>query len=726
MKAPQVWALTLLALGCPKPDDSAPPADSRPPEETAPPQETAPPEETSPPDDTAPEERWTGTAEVVVTDPAGLPLEGAYAMLGGADRDAWALTDGEGRATVEVGDDGVSDRWVLAGMEGWISSGADIHDINGPSGILNIVLQPLPPAEDDNADYHFQPGGTSMSMDTTDCGHCHPTKADDWVDSPHHRSASNSHTWDLYTGGTAVDAATCASLGGFMATGQEPGVEGGTLERCYTGVGVLPFLHDDCGQQGDLACDHPDQAEALEAYGSCGDCHAPAVDRHPGGRIDLARATGVAFDEGVTCDLCHKTRAVVAGGAPGRDGAIQLQRPSEETMVVSQEFDPITFGPYPDVVVAIMKGSYDPGMREAAWCSSCHEYRRGSLRDDQPVDPARWPDGLPVNETWSECEAGPCSDETTCASCHMEVLYEESSTYDISERGLSPSIDQGWLRSAGEVVHHDFEWFAKDEIFGLSVSLEGADEVVEAAVRVNNWRGGHALPTGHPMRQLIVLVEATDQDGQPVPATGGQAVPDVGGYRATGIYGSHFTASGNRLDFQELPLPAASAVRFVRPTGTWEDYAGPGTASFVGASAQDKGLPITAVLGETAISTIDDGVVTLAAEPPALAPGDIAYLVDGADAAGLPGWLFAKVMTSVDGQRGVAHYRAVDIASDNRLAFGGSSTSTHSFPTPAEGGSLTVRARLLTRDYAATVANSYGWDTADEQVQEASATIPAD
>ena len=715
MRPLSLLLFTLLSVGCPKdPDDSAPPKDSAP--------QDSEPQDSEPVEDTAPEIRWTGSAEVLVTDPDGAPLAGAYVMVGGAAQGDWSVTDAAGMASVEVGDDGITDRWVLAGMEGWISSGADVHETNGPSSTLGITLRRLPVPGDDNPDYHFQPGGTSMSMDTTECGHCHPTKADDWVDSPHHGSASNTHTWDLYVGGSAVDADTCASLGGWMATGQEPGIDGGTLERCYTGAGVLPFLHDACGEQGGPVCDHPDQAGDLEAFGSCGDCHAPAVDVHPGGQIDLARATGIAFEEGVTCDLCHKTRSVVAGGAPGRDGAIQLQRPSEETTVVSQEFDPITFGPYPDVVLAIMKGAYEPGMREAAWCSSCHEYSRGALRDDMPVDAARWPDGLPINETWSECEAGPCAGgDTTCATCHMDVLDEESSTYNLSERDVDPSVSQGWLRSYGQILRHDFEWFAKDQVYGLAVDLDTVDSSVEAQVRVNNWRGGHALPTGHPMRQLIVLVEAVDQDGQPVAPSGGQAVPDVGGYRAMGVYGTDFMASGASLDFGFQVLPGASAVRFVRPTGAWDDYDGPGTAGFSGLSAQAKGLPITSVLGEVTIASITGGVVTLDGAPPALQAGDIAYLVAGDDAAGAAGWLFAKVMVDADGDRGVAHYRAVDIASDNRLGFGGSSTSTHSFPLPAEGGAITVSARLLTRDYAAPIANAYGWSTADEQVVEASA-----
>jgi hypothetical protein len=133
-------------------------------------------------------------------------------------------------------------------------------------------------------------------------------------------------------------------------------------------------------------------------------------------------------------------------------------------------------------------------------------------------------------------------------------------------------------------------------------------------------------------------------------------------------------------------------------------------------SAEEKGLPITTVLGDVTVGSISGGVVSLAGAPPALEPGDIAYLVDGDDAAGLPGWLFGKITVDAGGARGVAHYRAVDIASDNRLGFGTGSTSTHVFPAPSSGEALTVSARVLSRAYAAPVANGYGWQVEDSEL----------
>ncbi len=699
--------MVALGVSCDKEEDTGPgtaPGDSEQPGDSV-------------VEDTAPEVRWTGSVQVQVIDVEGNPVQDAIALTGGASERDWVYTAADGTAEVVVGDDGITDRWVLAGKEGYTSGGQDLDEHEAPTGQLQIVIYPLPAVEDDNPDYGIQPGGTSMSMDTSECGHCHPTIADDWAAAPHREAARNARTWDLYVGGSDLDAEACSALGGWLSDGQAPGVEGELLERCYTGQGVLPFLHEGCGEQGQQACDHPDLAGDLQAFGSCGDCHAPAVDGAMGGQVDLARATGVGYDEGVTCDLCHKVRSVEPGGAPGLDGAIQLQRPSEPTEVFSQDFDPITFGPYPDVVLAIMKGAYAPQMRESGWCSGCHEYARAGLRDDQQVDAERWPGGLPIIETYSECAS---CDIVTCQGCHMAVLDEESSTYDITERDLIPSVDQGWIRETGEVHHHDLAWVGGDSGMDLALELAENEGMLEAVVTVTNTSAGHAMPTGEPLRQLIVQLEAVDGKGQTVAALGGQAIPDVGGLQAWAVMDEGVQAQGTELVFDALDNGAVSGARFLRPTGQFDDYDGPGTASFEGRSAEEKGLPLYDFLAERAVVTVEGPVVQLDEAPPALQAGDLVYLVGDEDMAGAPGWLYAKILTDAQGERGVAHYRATDMASDNRLAAQASASSTHRFPLPSQGESLEVKARLLHRDYAAPVAQRYGWDRGDEELEQVS------
>lgn len=663
------------------------------------------------------ETRWTGPANVVVVDPDGVAVPDAWVMLGGANPDDWVLTGADGTATLDVTDDGMTDRFILAGLEGWISGGANLRETEAPDDPVTIEINPLPDA--DNADYSWQPGGNGDSPTSAECGHCHLTKGDDWATSAHRDSARNSHTWDLYTGAAStLSEDDCAALGGWMAEGVEPGGDTSTTTRCYVGGGVLDLLNDGCGEPDQAACDHPDQRAGLDAFGSCGDCHAPAVDGGIPGQIDLAATTGIAWDEGVTCDFCHKIRAVAPGPAPGLDGAITLERPSQPTLVTGQEFDPITFGPYPDVVVGIMKGSYAPDMRSADWCSSCHEYARGALSADMPVDSARWPEGLPLHETWSELNASPYGDlGLACHSCHMPVLDEESSTYDLSSRGVNPSVDQGWLRERGEVRHHHFPASGELEPPDLSLDVDWDATGATVQVEVFNGNAAHAVPSGEPMRQLVVLVEAVDGDGQAVTAIDGPTVPDVGGFIAMGTVGVDLVVDGTTVTLTGTPSGAPVAMRFVRPTGTWMDDAGPGTGWFDSLPAEDKGLPILTALGTVDVIDLVGGTVTLGSTAPALQEGDIAYLVGEHDLAGAPGWLYAKTLVDRDGARGVAHHRAVDIASDNRLGVG--VTGTTDYRVEAPGG--TVSARLVRRRYAAPVAARHGWDPTDSEVATDSA-----
>jgi len=245
-------------------------------------------------------------------------------------------------------------------------------------------------------------------------------------------------------------------------------------------------------------------------------------------------------------------------------------------------------------------------------------------------------------------------------------------------------------------------------------------------VTVSNY-AGHAAPTGEPMKQYLVLVSALDGAGAPVDAAGGQAVADVGGALAAGALGAGVTLDGLALTFEGAIPAGATSARFARPTGGWVDYPGPGTAHFSSGalSAEEKGVEALEYLGEVAIAGADGVGVTLAAAPPALEAGDRVYLGGGDRYAGAPGWAYGKVMVDAEGARGVAHYRAVHVASDDRIAPGGDGVSLHRFPAPASGESLVVTATLLRRERALPVSSRYGWDPGDHEVASTTEEHPA-
>jgi len=220
------------------------------------------------------------------------------------------------------------------------------------------------------------------------------------------------------------------------------------------------------------------------------------------------------------------------------------------------------------------------------------------------------------------------------------------------------------------------------------------------------------------MKQLLLQVRAFDEEDNAVAASGGQVVPDVGGYRAVGFIGEDAWLDARLLTLAGSALDNATdlVARFTRPTGSWDDYEGPGTAPFSGEewSAEDKGMAPEDFLGEVAVSSVEGDVLTLAGDAPQLQSGDRVYVTAEADYAGTPGWVYAKILVDADGARGVPHYRAVDVASDNRIAPGSTASSTHLFPV--QSGTLTIEATLIRRDRAAPVAEIYGWTVDDETI----------
>ena len=656
---------------------------------------------------------------VQVVDPDSEPVANAAVMLGGTSSYEWVWTDGDGLAVLPL-PVGASSDYVFAAKEGFFSTGFRLSATD--SGVsATLVLDPLP--GHDNLDYNFQKGGNGSSPDTSECGHCHWTIGDDWAGSTHAAAATSPWLWDLYTGSSAtlVTVEACETEGGSWLDGQEAGVPGGVVGRCYVGAGVLPWLHDNCGGTGQAACDHPDTTR--ERFGSCGDCHSPAIDGATPGQLDLALATGVAR-EGVTCDLCHKVASVTPGPEAGLDGGLHLLRPSAPSLLLGHEFDPVTFGPYPDVVVPIMNGSYTPQFREAAWCASCHEYAQPALHPDQDLG-TRWPEGLPILETWTEYQVSPYVGGATCQSCHMPPLDEESSTYNISSVGLEPSIANGWVRQIGEVRHHSFSTEGLSPP-ALSVLAETVDGEVVATVVVDNLSAGHAVPTGEPLRQLVVRVRAVAGDGGAVPPTGGQVVPGVGGRVAEGVLGADLLLEGDRLTLAEpIEAPLPLQVRVARPTGSWDDYGGPGTTPFGddSLSPEEKGLPLSSYVAEVEVLRVEGDTLVLSRTLDEARDGDGVVVTGTDDHAGASGWLYAKILVDAEGELGVAHYRAVDVMSDNRIGPGGTGTSEHRFPMPGPGDSLEITATLIHRARAAPVAQHYGWDSGDVEVATGSILI---
>jgi hypothetical protein len=709
--------LVVSLIGCADPSEptaSPMPASARAAGDSTPTTEApAPPPEV----DTAAPEADTHRSMTVRVTLDGEPIEGATVTQPGANQ-RWT-TDSRGYATASL-DLRVDPLGLVAGHPEARTQGLEYRSEPDWRGGLDIALTRFDPS--DNPDYIFQdPGTPERSSSTAYCSHCHVTFVADWVGSAHGLSAQNPVLHDLYAGTAAAFSTStdCANAGGTWRTGLGPGTAA-AAERCYLGEGALPAYNTDCGDT--TPCD----AVATET-GDCASCHAPGIDGALADR-GLLEATGIAYDHGVHCDVCHKIADVdPTDPQPGVGGRIQIVRPSEEsTSMALGDWWPLTFGPYGDVANPRMGAVHSELFATADLCAGCHEHYQEAVVPGTSVDTSRWPTGrIPVQTTWAELRDGPLGLDVPCQSCHMPPDPDVGNAADLGNvLDTDPGLAAGWYREAGSVRRH--AWFGPrsdeqrmlDLAATLTLSSTVEDGVLTVDLTAKNSGPGHAIPTGEPMRQIVALVEAKC-GGTTLEATGGDAVPDFGG----------------ALDRQDATgdwnvWPGASVgqqIRVIERTGAWHDPPGTGPFGDGTFTAEQKGMPVEVVVGTVTITAVaPDGTITTDTPIP---DGDIAYRVDassglrteGAPAttlAGAPGFAFARVMVDADGNRNVPHFLAVDVASDNRLPPQQSWTSHHTFATPC--ADPTVQAQLVYRSYPVLLARERGWDNPEQVMAEAS------
>ncbi len=617
-------------------------------------------------------------------------------VVQGGNPQRWTTAQ-DGTVTVEV-DLTIEGDLVLMASHPEARIAGDFIPDEGQS--LTIELVRFDPS--DNADYRFQPPGEpGVEQSTEYCSHCHVTMVSDWYGSPHRGTASNPTVHDLYSGAAAAltDEGSCVEGGGQWREGIGPGTAAAAW-RCYVGEGVLPELSPGC---------EPDCDVTATVYGACADCHAPGIDGELGGR-HLLEATGTAYNDGVHCDVCHLVESIDPDAPAGVAGRLHIVRPSEESTSFAFQNKPLTFGPYPDVLNPRM-GSVERSLfTEGEYCSGCHELDQEVLVPGQALDLARWPDGtLPVHSTYSEwVESG----QPSCQDCHMPPDTEAGNSADLQNVWvIDPGITGGWMRPVGSVRKHS--WYGPrqpdagllESAAALTVRESATDDELIVTVTVSNVGAGHAIPTGEPLRSVILLVEASCGT-VPLRPTGGDAVPDHGGAA------DQQDASGDWSRWPEAEV--GDVVRVVEQTGAWHLYQGHGPFGDGSFDAEGRGQPVEHVKGYSTIVGLpdEDGGPVVFDRP--LPAGTRAYRVppDGLAHAGSPGFAFARVMVDALGRRMTPHFLAVDVASDNRLLFGDSYTTEHRFEWGCSAPA--VKATLVHRAWPWWLARERGWGERDE------------
>jgi len=672
----------------------------------------------------------TGT----VVDRTGTPVPEALVLVGGRE-DTMVTTDDDGRFSLWYIEQSNEEPAIVAGKIGYRSVGVDFFDEGDE---LTIEIRPVSPP--DNIDYVYQGPGDGIDTMKEDCSHCHVHFVRDFLDSKHAEATRNPLLQDLYAGVSAHgDRLSCEDAGGVWGLGFEPGTEGDIIDKCYLGGGVLPDLNASCGGIGQPHCDDPDLDldSQPESFGACADCHAPGIDGIAGGR-NLHDAHGLSFEIGVHCDTCHKVRDVDLSQPPGVGQRLIMGRPNEpgqNTFV----WDPVYFGPLVDVPNPFMRGSLQPKFDSAEFCAGCHEQNQEALIPGESLDPDLWPDGLPTHSTYSEWEAGPYNqDATQCQFCHMPADVEATNSVHLWEPGGS-SILLGWPRPPEDNRKHTFRGPLDgnprliDGAVYTSIALQQTDDTLEATVSIANIGCGHAIPTGEPMRALVLVVEASGDCGDLKPIDG-MTIGDVGGALAETIIDMPMS------DVTEWTWPEAAEIasagqvlRIVRPSGDFDDYAGVGLFSDETLSPEDKGMEIDIPVGTIHIVDISGDVLMLET-PISLEEGDRVFLGDALPEslddeapshhlAGASGYTFSRVLTDSAGNRQVPHYKAIDMVSDNRIGPGENALTSHTFAWPSSCSTADVRATVMYRPHPLNLAVERNWEVTDYVISKATASL---
>ena len=667
-----------------------------------------------------------------------VPVAGAWVMQGGLP-EGRILTDENGAFTFRLVDQGYGLAVLVATKPGYRAVGME-HFLPGEPVILKIRQIAGP----DNEDYIYQEPGNGIDDMQEDCSHCHTTFVREFLTSGHAEATRSIYLQDLYAGVSRAheDQVDCEEAGGQWKLGKTPGTEDETSMKCYLGGGVLSELNPICGNaDGGLACDDPalPLEQAPTAFGACADCHAPGINGVAGGR-NLHDAHGLSFEKGVHCDVCHKVSEVDLEKPPGIGRRLVLSRPSEPGKNTFL-WDPVYFGPLIDVPNVAMGGSYQPQFKKAEFCAGCHEQNQPALIPGDTLDAAKWPNGLPVHSTFSEWEDGPYGQDTTpCQFCHMPAKYDMGNSSDLVT-DANQSITFGFKRDPEDTRSHIFRGPLEgsprliDEALYVSLITEQDQNQLNVSVSVANVGCGHAVPTGEPLRSVILIVEADSESCGALIPSGGMTIPDTGGARAHGVEGQDVTTSGRLITWPQAAalVQPGHLVRVVRPTSQFDDYAGVGYFADPALTAQDKGMEIFEPVGEATVDSIDGDILHLDADL-LIEAGDRLYAGDTWPAqfmddtpslhlAGKAGYAFSRVLTDSLGNRHVPHYKAVDMASDNRIGPGERAMTNHQFALPPGCDSGSVRATVLYRPLPVEMAHMRGWESSDYVMTKAEVTF---
>ena len=422
----------------------------------------------------------------------GTPIIGATVRVKATELET--LTDSEGRFVLSgVPTDSLV--FVTAWASGYTING--VADVAPGAAGVEIVLKKH--TEVDHPYYEWMSAFASAGGEGN-CENCHSALTpdsspqswrgeslpfDEWKLDAHALSAQNSRFLTMY-------------LGTDMDGNQSPPTRYG-YSREYGRFPLRPDLSQPYYGPG-YKLDFPNTS------GNCAACHLPAAAIDNAYGIDPAKAAGVE-KEGVACDFCHKVWDVrlASNGLPqpNMPGVLsfEFRRPPEGHQFFAGPFDDVAPG----------EDTYSPLQQQSRFCAPCHF---GMFWDTT------------IYNSFGEWLESPYSaeDGKTCQDCHMPHLG--ATYFALPDKGAAE-------RDPQTIFSHRMPGASDETLLQNAVTMtvhasrEGEQIIVD--VTIVNDKTGHHIPTDSPLRQMILLVEARDGQGQPLVLQSGPTVPKWGG-----------------------------------------------------------------------------------------------------------------------------------------------------------------------------------------------------
>jgi len=421
-------------------------------------------------------------------------------------------------------------------------------------------------------------------------------------------------------------------------------------------------------------------ADRPESRAVCTPCHLPTVTAFEPAAEDPAAARGVDR-EGVHCDFCHKVRSVEAaaiGLAHGRH-AFELLRPPPGRQLFFGQLDDVTQD----------EAAFSALYRSSDYCAGCHE---GVLF------------GIPVYTTWSEWrDSTYAARGVHCQDCHMKP---DGRTSRVAPGHGGVDRDP-WTISTHRMAAADDPELLRRSVQMTCQASRRANSI-HVSITLQTTGVGHRMPTGSPLRHLILTVKASGPDG-PLELIKGPRLP-----AAAGLLKAGSTATGHRTGQNAGMQNGASD----RKTGRDISHAvAAGCARPVSGGAHSVQSPDGE--GQDGMSTSAASVV----RPGARDDGHSELITPWPrDLAGLPGKLYAKLLIGPDGTVPVPFWRSVGILQDTRLE--PDKPDRVRFVFRSQPGPVTVTVRLIYRRSFLAVAVAKQWPDKDITLAEQQLTLP--